>query len=91
VAGVGVHGECRQDGLLPALDLVGDLGPGADQGHVLHQLEGDRGDGALPVAGQVEVLDLGRSPRMNAAEATTSPWAGRPPSCAGSARALVGA
>ncbi len=52
------EGERGQDGLLPALDLVGDLGPGADQGHVLDQLGGHGGDGALLVAGQVEVLDL---------------------------------
>src|ERR1700693_2886042 len=58
VTGVGVEGGGGQDGLLPALDFVGYLGPGADQGHVLDQLEGDGGDGALAVAGQVEVLDL---------------------------------
>ena len=43
--------------MLPALDLVGDLGPGADQGDVLDQLGGDGRDRALLVAGQVEVLD----------------------------------
>jgi hypothetical protein len=52
-----VDGERGQDGLLPPLDLVGDLGPGADQGHVFDQLGGDGRDGALLVTGQVEVLD----------------------------------
>src|SRR5262249_6733277 len=57
VARVAVDRERGQDGLLPALDLVGDLGPGADQGHVLDQLGGNGRDRTLLIPGQVEVLD----------------------------------
>src|SRR5215472_11846096 len=56
---VGAYRERGQHGLLPALDLVGDLGPGADQGDVFDQGGGDGGDRGPLVARQVVILDRG--------------------------------
>src|SRR5690348_7880073 len=59
VAQFGADGKRGEDGLPPARELVGDLGPRADQRDVLDHAGRDGRDGRLLVAGQVVVLDGG--------------------------------
>src|SRR5215218_3082969 len=52
------HEHRRDTGRLSALEVVADLRPGTDQGHVLHHRQGDQRLGLVLATRQVELLDL---------------------------------